>query len=211
MAMATSHTEVQHLTDQPSHHRKAKVYLLFKEINQSVYTKNSRFCHWQVVCYFKDTAKYVCCELQTDNNKINGNITYNISDFSYDETIYYYYIGKCVVSELELKNKCQQIMINQSQYILGFRDCQTWATLLIRSLGLYTDTSIPIQVKQVFGTLYPITWLNRLLKTSILDNISRPGDAVINYVPIFSILYSQMKNCNGHENLEPTKKKSLSA
>ncbi len=111
------------------------VYLLFKTINQDHYTKSVRISHWQVVSHFKDTNRYKCYELQTDNGDIGGNIVYRISNFRFNGTIYYYYVGQCDASETEIERKCDNIIINNLEYILGFRDCQTWATLLIESLG----------------------------------------------------------------------------
>ncbi len=61
------------------------IYLLFKTINQDHYTKSVRISHWQVVSHFKDTNRYKCYELQTDNGDIGGNIVYRISNFRFNE------------------------------------------------------------------------------------------------------------------------------
>ena len=179
-----------------SRHQNLDVYLLFKKIGHNYYVNSTRISHWQVVCHFKDTNSYKCYELQTDNGDKGGNIAYLISDFDYNGTIYYYYVGQCSMSEEELQHHCSQIRINSIRYVLGLLDCQTWATLFIESLKLSVNGIGSILAK-VFcvGPLY-------LAETVV----ARIPDLIIDMDASLNTVLSRVKICEGHHSLHPTHK-----
>ena len=184
-----------------SRNQNVDIYLLFKAINQNYYINSVRISHWQVICHFKDTNRYKCYELQTDNGDEGGNIVYQISDFEFNSTIYYYYVGQCSMSEEELKQKCDSISINNRKYILGLRDCQSWARLFIESLGLSVNGIGPALARYVpiapFGIVQTIQ--------------GRIVDLLVEQDPILNFLLSRVKTCNGYESLDPTHKIPLSS
>jgi hypothetical protein len=175
MAMAS----ISKLFNRSSDSKNVDVYLLFKAINQDHYTDFVEISHWQVVCHFKDVNRYKCYELRTDTGGKLGKIAYRISNFQFNGTIYYYYIGQCDASETEIERKCDNISINGLQYIVGLLDCQLWAALLIKSLGLSANM------------------IESRLQLRPIESIP------VNYIIRF--LLSKVKRCHGYQNLDPTR------
>ncbi|CAF2127852.1 unnamed protein product [Rotaria magnacalcarata] len=179
-----------------SRHQNLDVYLLFKKIGHHYYVESIRISHWQVVCHFKDTNSYKCYELQTDNGDKGGNISYLISDFNFNGTIYYYYVGQCSMSEEELQHNCSQIRINNIRYVLGLLDCQTWATLFIESLNLSVNGVGSFLAKVVCdGSLYRAQTV-----------VARIPDLIVDMDTCLKSVLSRVKMCDGYRNLDPTHK-----
>jgi hypothetical protein len=186
----------------PFYEKNVEVYLLFKQINKDNYIPSIRVSHWQVICHFINDNRYMCYELQTDNGDKGGIITYQISNFSYDGYIYYYYIGACNASEGVLKEKCEKISINNLKYILGFRDCQSWATLLIESLGLSIIDAGPLLLRILrLPPNFPRTSL--AADHFVMDSSKVPDDTEAAYESLLNYLLCGIKQCHGYKNLEP--------
>ncbi|UJR38807.1 hypothetical protein I4U23_031472 [Adineta vaga] len=175
------------------------VYLLFKRINKNEYVNSVRISHWQVVCHFKVSNQYKCYELRTNNGDKGGNIDYLISDFEFNDIIYYYYVGQCNMSEEQLQNNCKQIIVNNIKYILGVIDCQTWATLFIESLGLTVNGIGPLLTKMILDG--PLSHTQSF--------VARIPDLLVETSPKLNYLLSRVKICRGHQNLEPKHKMLL--
>ncbi|CAF5093862.1 unnamed protein product [Rotaria sp. Silwood1] len=194
MAMAIV-SQLIELIKKSSDDKNVDIYLLFKAIGRDYYIDSVRISHWQVVCHFKDTNRYKCYELQTDNGDKGGRIIYRISNFNFDGVIYYYYIGQCNTNEADLEQKCKTININNQHYALGFRDCQTWARLLIESLELSLKGAGPFLMKY-----FPVS--NVEWNIDLDGTISaRVIDFIVEQDPTLKSWLSQVKHCRGYRNL----------
>ena len=174
--------------------KNVNVYLSFKEINNDSYINSVRISHWQVICHFKNTNRYKSYELQTDYGDKGGAIFYQISDFSFTGDIYYYYVGQCDASETDLQLMCDAIHINNDQYVFGFKDCQTWAKLLIESLGFHFQKAIPFQVR--FNPFYHV-----LRNIPVVETLVKILDIGSQVDPILNDIMCPAKYCRGYKNL----------
>ncbi|CAF2553071.1 unnamed protein product [Rotaria sp. Silwood2] len=184
------------LMNESSDNKNVNVYLLFKAIAKDYYIDSVRISHWQVVCHFKDKNRYKCYELKTDTGDIEGRIIYRISNFNFYGHIYYYYIGQCNTTEADLERKCEKININNQHYMLGFRDCQTWARLLIESLELSVKGAGPFLMK--YFPVSNVGW-------NLYPECTMPGrvvDFVVEQEPVLKAWLSQVKHCRGYKSLK---------